>query len=79
MNQGSYHDPFRASIWASGPSIGEESKPSVGAAIAVGVGTTAIIATAMYFLGGRELPKLPTFGETEKLVEREVLFGRDDT
>jgi hypothetical protein len=47
-------------------------------AVGVGVGATAAIATAMYFLGGREAPKLPTFGDAEKLAKREVLFGREE-
>jgi hypothetical protein len=57
--------------------MSEDTKKAL-MAISVGVGTTAVIATAMYFLGGRELPKLPTFGQTEKLVEREALYGKDE-
>jgi hypothetical protein len=46
MNQGDFHDPYRANNW---------SKPGVGAAVAVGVGAAGVIATAMYFFGGREV------------------------
>ena len=56
--------------------MNEDTKKTL-MAVGVGVGATGVIATAMYFLGGREMPKLPTFGQTEKLVEREVLFGRE--
>jgi hypothetical protein len=45
--------------------------------VGVGVGATAVIATAMYFLGGREMPKIPSFGEAGRLVKREALFGRE--
>ena len=44
-------------------------------AVGVGVGATSIIATAMYFLGGREAPKLPSFGELTGAAKREIGFG----
>lgn len=76
MHAGDYHDPYAASMWSGGP--GDEHKPGLGMAVAAGVGATAVVMTAMYFMSGREMPKLPTFGQTEKLVEREALFGRDE-
>ena len=63
MNQGDYHDPYRASIWASGP--GEDHKPGVGTVVAVGVAATAAIATAMYFLGGREATGIGNFAKSQ--------------
>ena len=44
-------------------------------AVGVGVAATGAIATAMYFLGGREAPKLPSFGELTGAAEKEIGFG----
>jgi|SRR5271166_171789 len=48
-------------------------------AVGVGVGATAAIATAMYFLGGREAPKVPSFGDVTGFAKREIGFGCVDT
>jgi len=55
-------------------SMTEDTKKTV-TAVAVGVGATAAIATAMYFLGGREAPKMPSLGEVTVLAKREIGFG----
>ena len=57
-------------------SMTEDTKKTV-TAVAVGVGAVGAIATAMYFLGGREMPKIPSLGDAERLVKREALFGRE--
>ena len=44
-------------------------------AVGVGVGATGVIATAMYFLGGREAPKTPSLGELGAFGKREMGFG----
>lgn len=46
----------------------DDSTKSTLVAVGVGVGATAAIATAMYFLGGRENPKLPSFGDVTGLA-----------
>ena len=44
-------------------------------AAGVGVGATAAVATAMYFLGGREAPHVPSLGELGAFGKREIGFG----
>ena len=44
-------------------------------AAGVGVGATAVVATAMYFLGGREVPKVPSLAEMTGFAKRELWFG----
>ena len=44
-------------------------------AAGVGVGATAAVAKAMYFLGGREAPHVPSLGEVTGLAKREIGFG----
>ena len=44
-------------------------------AAGVGVGATGAIATAMYFLGGREAPKMPSLTGIGDFAKREVGFG----
>jgi hypothetical protein len=72
MNQGGYNDPYRHSMWASGPN--DEPKPWY-AAVGVGVAATAAIATAMYLLGGREAPKMPGLGDLGAFGKREIGLG----
>jgi hypothetical protein len=50
--------------------------------VTVGVGATAAIATAMYFLGGREAPTLPSLDSWKSAASRELglegaIFTRD--
>jgi len=73
MNAGDYHDPWNHNVWARGP--GTDDKPPAWKAVAVGVGATAAVATAMYFLGGREAPKVPTLEGLGDFAKREVGFG----
>jgi len=58
-------------------SIMEDSTKNTLIAVGVGVGTVSLLGTAMYFLGGREAPKVPSLGELEALGKREFLFGSD--
>jgi hypothetical protein len=44
-------------------------------AVGVGVGATGVIATAMYFLGGRESPKMPSLGDVTWFTKREIGLG----
>ena len=53
----------------------EDDTKKVLTAVGVGVAATSVIATAMYFLGGREAPKLPSFGELTGAAKREIGFG----
>lgn len=53
----------------------EDSTKKALMAVGVGVGATGLVATAMYFLSGREMPKLPSLSEVGELARREVLFG----
>ena len=53
----------------------EDSTKKMLMAAGVGVGATAAIATAMYFLGGREAPHVPSLGEVTGLAKRETWFG----
>ena len=55
-------------------SMTEDTKKTV-TAVAVGVGAVGAIATAMYFLGGREMPKVPSLDELSTFGKREFLFG----
>lgn len=52
----------------------DDSTKSTLVAVGVGVGATTVVATAMYFLGGRENPKLPSLGDVKGLAKRE-LYG----
>jgi|SRR5271166_4202784 len=51
----------------------EDSTKKALMAVGVGVGVTAVVATAMYFLGGREAPKVPSTSELTGLAKRELL------
>jgi len=53
----------------------DDSTKSTLVAVGVGVGATAAIATAMYFLGGREAPKMPTLTGLGDLAKREIGVG----
>jgi hypothetical protein len=53
----------------------EDSTKKTLMAVGVGVGATGVIATAMYFLGGREAPKMPTMTGFGNLTKREIGFG----
>jgi len=44
-------------------------------AVGVGVGAVGAVATAMYYLGGREAPKVPSLDELSAFGKREFLFG----
>ena len=59
--------------WAFKETAGEDKKALTAAG--VGVGATALVATAMYFLGGREAPKVPSLDELSTFGKREFLFG----
>jgi len=59
--------------WAFKETAGEDRKALMAAG--VGVGATAAIATAMYFLGGREMPHVPSLGEVTDLAKSEIGFG----
>jgi hypothetical protein len=53
----------------------EDSTKKTLMAVGVGVGATGVIATAMYFLGGREAPKMPSLGDVTGFTKREIGFG----
>jgi len=57
----------------------EDDTKKILTGVAVGVGATAAVATAMYFLGGREAPKMPSLGDVTGLAKREFLFGAVST
>jgi len=55
----------------------EESTMKTLTAVGVGVGALGVVATAMYFLGGREAPKVPSMHDLEKVVRRETGFDKE--
>jgi len=53
----------------------EDSTKNTLIAVGVGVGAVSLIGTAMYFLGGREAPKLPSLKDVGRLARAETGFG----
>jgi len=74
MKQGDFHDPYRANNWSSGPGADAPVNSTL-IAVGVGVGAVAIIGTAMYFLGGREAPRVPSLDELGAFGKREIGLG----